>query len=480
MNRHKNLFTAMAVIATCNLMALGANPEVEKILAASPGSTGTMSHFPVPFIYAEWEAPVVKRYGRMSLAKFNQRLYEDLPPFKAENQPVPVNSELAPLMEKDKSAATELALQALASYAYKPVWSVIAATERIRCEKFVQPLITIAHNDPNATDRAFALKELAQYRNALALEQLHESLFDDSQSVRMLVVELLSVRGDQSGDPAILSSDRLLNPFRMFFMENALKRIFPDGSVQPSTFFNMELPDQIKLVRKKAPELLDQFLQLAEKYKEKPLASLTLFSMGTDEQAQSALKVLSAELVKQGKQPDRFHGSSFYVRSSIISCLQEATGAKYQMIEQLFLQQSSSYSPDRDIILLALAYSLNHSTDPSVLEKLAAIRNIKTDNYDLYVGAAEALTNSHSKEAFPSLLHILSLKREPFCTVATRDLKKLTGLSTPGTPEDLGMLHNLGVPEGNLDIDKALKFWTDWWQHHKDSLTYDKTTGKFR
>ena len=446
--------------------------DVNKVFAASPTSVGTHSHFPVPFIYSDWQKQVENRYGRMSLAQYNERLYEDLPPFKAEDLAVPENRVLATLIKLNPAYAAKVMQSALASSPKKPQWSIIAATKKLHNSQFVAPLINIAKTDPNATDRAFAVRALSTYPDQTAHCTLESALFDDSQSVRMLAVQLLG-RGQTAipSDIAIALPDGLINPFRMYFSESAFLRLLP-GHKQ-GEYPQLEWPQVMDLLRSNQQTNIEAFTKLAEQNKQKTAASVALFVLGTPAQAETALKNIEKVLLEQGRRPDVYHSPDFFLRMMMISCFMETRGEKFAMLEKTFVRNVDSYSPDREMLLLAIAYGLGKTQNPTVIEKLASLRNIKTDNYDVYCAAASALAEAKSEKAFPSLIHILSLKREPFCTVATWRLRDLTGLETPGTPPDYGMLHNIGIPEEKLDIEKALRFWKNWYKTNETSLRFD-------
>ncbi|MBT9583726.1 hypothetical protein IV102_10265 [bacterium] len=124
------------------------------------------------------------------------------------------------------------------------------------------------------------------------------------------------------------------------------------------------------------------------------------------------------------------------------------------------------YSAAKEPLLIALAYAMGPLKHQPAVPVLARFRDLQTNNYDVYTSAALSLAQMRSDEAYPSLLHVLELKRRPFSDLACENLEELTGLTTPGKPKNLGVLHNLGLPEEEQYLTKAAQFWRQWLKEH--------------
>jgi hypothetical protein len=422
-----------------------------------------MSHFPVPFIYSEWEDEVDERYGRMSLARFNKHLFEDLPPARAEDQTVPANPVLNKLLKEDRELASAVILAALAGDPAQPQWSVAAACAGIESELVVPALVLIAGSDPDDTDRAFALRELARRGGPAAKKALISTIFGDSKSLRLLALEWL---GGGACDLTVLIPTQLMNPFHYLFFESALNRLLPEQ--KPEAFFPLSAGQRRMLVEAAHPQHVRSFLELARQRASQPFAALVLLTLGNQAEQRASLASLEAVLLEQGTGADEYHSPEFWLRAQIIECLRGSERAVKMAVSERFRHHLDAHSPQREMLLVSFAYALNEPLGSEAEVALARVRTLETDNLDLILGAAMSLAAMESEQAVPSLIDVLSTKRRPFAMVAIKTLESLTGVAAPDRPEDLGILHKVGLPQDQWDFDAALAFWEQWYREHKD------------
>jgi formylglycine-generating enzyme required for sulfatase activity len=450
---------------------------IERIYAATPASTVGFSHFPVPMIYADWEAEVVSRFGRMSLAGANQHLYEDLPPAKAENDPVPENAVLAKLFAEDAGRAAKVLVAALDGDAGRPQWSLIAACPKVSGDGPVEPLVRIAGKDPSATDRAFALKELARRGGARAGEALLAAILDDNQSVRLIAAHGLARTGDAMGDMIVLTPLAPKNPFHLLILEKALGRVLPGTDVRQ--FVGLDWHDRHAKVRTAKPALSERFRKWMLENRDRPFGAMMTWLLGTEEQAAEALVALEALLLAQGGRPDTYHSPDFWMRAAVIQAFLPSRAGRRKLLAELLAKHVSRFGEKNAPIVIVLSYVFERCREPSAVPHLAKVRSLATRTPDVYMAAAAGLKGQRSEEAFPSLVHVLSLGKEPFATLAVRHLEELTGVTTPGKPRDVGALGNLGLPQEPLDIGRSHLFWREWYGAQRGRLKLDRASGRF-
>lgn len=420
----------------------------------------------VPAIYLDWEKGTIERFGKASINSYYRKLKEDLRPHKKIGVAIPRNQILASLIKTNPEKAREIMLKALTAEPSKHQWSIINETIKTRDNRFIKPLKNIALNDPQSSDRAFAIKAIASYGSEVAKPILKAALFDDNQSIRLMAMELCSTAGITFGDIGILNTSKLYNPFRMYFMSTALARL---GIKEKDTrFFRADLSKQLASVKKAKPNLIAEYVKEASHHANKPAAAMALFLLGDKKQAKSAVPVLKKVLLDQAKKPDVYHSPAFFLRTSIICCFQAAPPDRLELLESLFVETIDNYSPKKEMLLQSLAYSLGNTKRPEIIAKLASIRKIKTNNYDLYYSAASSLAKAKSKEAYPALVKLVSKGREPFARLSSRDLEKLTGLNAPRVlpPSfafSLGMISSQG---GNRK-----EFWQDWYEKNRVKMS---------
>lgn len=374
-------------------------------------------------VYEPWLGRVLSKYGAGQMRRFARHLSEDL----------------APTLEKSEYSVGLTLSEALAKDRSFQQWPALRQAAYRKLEPQVLAKISeLAKDDPDATDRAWAYRLLA---HAKLTEALLPGLFDKSTSNRLLVMELLS---SPVGDMTILLPSRPLNVFHYYFLENGMKRCSLEAS--PGTFFALNAKQRAK---KLETSHLASYLELARRHKTKPIAAGVLLLLGTGDEAKQALNVLVEELVAQGAREDDFHGPDFWLRGDIIQILGQCPQPK--LLAGLLDKALDSYSKEKEMLLLALAYALDEADAPSAAPALSRIKALKTDNYDLYLAGALALSKYDPDEAKVSLLHVLSLKRQPFVTMALRRLEKMTGIVTPGWNNS----------ELFPDPDSAFKFWSE-------------------
>ena len=243
-----------------------------------------------------------------------------------------------------------------------------------------------------------------------------------------------------------LMPSRPLNVFHFKFLENALQRRLPD--VSPAEFFAMQSAERATKVD---PQHLERYLAMARENKNRPMAASVLFLFGTQAEQIEAIEVIKTVLLAQGNQADVYHGPDFWLRGDLIQVL--ANHPRPEMLSKLFQQTMSDYKKDDEMFLLALAYAMEYSKSPvpGAADQLSRIKELDTDNYDLYLAAALALSRQDPSAAKKSLLHVLSLQRQPFASMALLRLEKLTGEKTPGW----------GESDLHPDPRNAYKFWRD-------------------
>lgn len=453
--------------------------HVEAIYAASPTSTDTarFSHFPVPLVYAEWEAEVMERFGRMAIAATNRHLYQDLPPIKAEDEGVPSNPAIEKLFSEGETHAAEILLAALGADPARPQWSLIAALARVPGDAPVEALVRIAAADPDPTDRAFAVKDLARRGGPKAKKALRAALLDDHQSVRLLAAQGLGALGDGLGDMALLTPIRPENPFQLLFLEKALGRVIPGADVWE--FIRLGWRDRYEKVKTAKPALVNAYRNRVVDSRDRPFGAMMTWLLGTEGQAARALAALEDVLLSQGRRPESLNSPEFRLRTVIIQALRQSSDARGQLLAALLAKHLADFSEEKAPLVIALAYTFESCRVPDVVPHLARIRDLKTANPDVYMAAGAGLAGQKSEEAFPSLVHVLGLGKEPFATVAVRHLERLTGLETPGKPRDVGALGNLGLPQDPLDVGRAHRFWKEWYEATQGRLVLDPATGRF-
>jgi len=450
---------------------------IERIYGASPESTVGVSHFPVPMIYADWEAEVVSRFGRMSLAGANRHLYEDLPPTKAENDAIPENAVLARLFTEDGARAAKVLVEALGADPHRPQWSLIAACPRVPGDGPVEALIRIAGKDPSATDRAFALKELARRGGEMSKRALLAALLDDNQSVRRIAAHGLAMVGDELGDMIALSPLELQNPFHLLLLDKALGRVLPGTDVRE--FLGLDWSERHAKVRAAKPALCERFRKWMLDHRDRSFGAMMTWLLGTEEQAAQALATLEALLLAQGGRPDTYHSPDFWMRAAVIQTLLPSRDGRGKLLAALLAKHVESFDEEKAPIVIVLSYVFEHCREPGAVPHLAKVRSLSTRTPDVYMAAAAGLRGQRSEEAFPSLAHVLGLGKEPFATLAVRHLESLTGVKTPGKPRDVAILGNLGLPREPLDIGRSHLFWREWYEASRGRLMLDPASGRF-
>ncbi|MHC4471499.1 MAG: SUMF1/EgtB/PvdO family nonheme iron enzyme [Planctomycetota bacterium] len=480
----RRTFFLGAVLIVCALapaVAVGLGGDdaalIERIYAATPESTAGFSHFPVPLIYADWEAEVVGRFGRMSLAGANRHLYEDLPPAKAENEPVPENTVLAKLFAEEEDRAARVLVAALGADPKRPQWSLIAACARVPGDGPVEALVRIAGNDPNSTDRAFAVKELFRRGGERSKEALLAALLDDNQSVRRVAAHGLAKIGEELGDMIVLSPLEPQNPFHLLFLEKALGRVLPGTDVRE--YVGLDWHDRHAKVRAAKPALCERFGKWMLDQRARPFGAMMTWLLGTEEQAVEALATLEALLFAQGGRPDTYHSPDFWMRAAVIQALLPSRDGRVKLLAALLAKHVGSFGEAKAPIVIVLSYVFERCREPSAIPHLAKVRSLSTRTPDVYMAAAAGLKGQRSEEALPSLAHVLGLGKEPFATLAVRHLESLTGLNTPGKPRDVGMLGKLGLPQEPLDIQRSHLFWREWYEASRGRLKLDPASGRF-
>ena len=353
-------------------------------------------------LYEPWLGDTIRGYGSKNFIRFAKSLAEDLPP----------------------------TLEQLTT-PFDP-WRALSDSELDALDISLR-----SESDPSVRGRIY--RTLAAHGRK---ESLRYGLFDNYHSNRWLCMELLQ---EPASDMTLLLPSRPLNVFHFKFLEGALERRLPKQS--PSEFF--ALPSAERAQRVSGADLR-QYLALARKEKSRPLAAAVLFLFGTSSEQSQATEVIRNELIQQGDRPDVYHGSDFWLRGDLLMVL--SNHPRPEELGQLFRQTLAEYSKENEMFLLALAYALDYSeaSVPGVAEDLSRVKDLSTDNYDLYLAAALALSRQDPVAGKESLLHVLSLQRQPFATMAILRLEKLTGKRTPGW----------GESDLHPDPEAALKFWS--------------------
>jgi hypothetical protein len=405
----------------------------------------------------------------------------------------PENKYLQDLLHRDKNYGLLVINAMLNADPKKPQWSAIAALNGVQSLEIENLLRKIALNDPDRTDRAFALRELGSYSDKESESTLVKGVFDDWPTIRLFCVELLAARGHHKVDPIALIPYRMGNAFTMYFSQCALLRLMPKltpadifqvndknafglSFVSAGTFLKLPIPEQIAQLKKVSPNAVDSYLEIALQNEHNAAVLESLFVLGSEQQANEAIKGLEKVLADQGKLKDY---DAFVARSSIIEAFQSSDASKRAILEREFVRVIDSYSEEDALLLTTLCYGLKGTSNQEVLKRLSEVKALKSKHFDLYVAAASTLADAHSKLAFPSLIQILTLKAEPFCTVAARRLHDLTGISGPGDAPNYGMLHNVGIPEFHGDDDKNYRFWSEWYADKEKHLKFEDKRGRF-
>jgi hypothetical protein len=478
--------------------------DVQKAFDAEPLRRALWSHFPVPLVFAPWEAVVTARYTRTGLMQFNETAYVDLPPCVGEqlqralqaDPENPHNAFLENLLKEDKTYASNVILAMLRADPRKRQWSAIDAIGGYRSEEIQKALIQIAGKDPDATDRAFALRQLADYDTKDAEDALLAGAFDERPSIRAFCMQLLARKGNFVVDPNALIRSRMTYAFPMYFREAALLRLLPQltakdifqheeadqfgfALVSNGPFLQKTTPEQIDATRAVAPQKLTTFTKLAAAHLPKLGAAEALYVLGDEASAKAAITVMKDVLVKQDTSPKKEEYNAFAVRTGIIEALQSGGITQQKLLAAELQAVLPAYDKSQDMWLIALCYGLEGTTDEQTLQALAQIKDLQVQQPDLYVGAAGTLAKANSPLAFPSLLHILSLKIEPFATVAGRTLTELTGIAGPGDARTDGVLEKIGVPTQWQNADTNYKFWQGWYEKNRHRLRFDGSRKKF-
>lgn len=422
---------------------------VDALYWATPGTTLFWQHDPVPFVYGPWQADVLGRYSRNLIVARNEQLFEDLPPYRPLDEPQPEHPLLA-------QAPLTLKIQALTARPEESQWALLA--EKRREPEWLAAARQVAEQDPSLTDRAFALISLADDVESRPL--LEGALFADSLSLRLLAGELLGSRGFTAGDAMAVLPLQIRHPFHLLFAHNQLKRM--NVSQSYGAWSRLDTAERRKGLPAAA---ISSYLEAAERHGEQPAAALALYSLGSPAQARQALKALCRTLLAQGQEPDVYHSPAFWLRGDIILAWRSRPDQGDALVS-LLQENLQAYAPEREPILIALAYAMGPLQQRASIPTLARFRDLKTDNYDVYTSAALSLAEMKAGEAYASLLHVLELKRRPFSELACQNLEELTGVTTPGKPKDMGILTHLGLPEEHQDLEKAAAFWRRWLKEH--------------
>lgn len=258
---------------------------------------------------------------------------------------------------------------------------------------------------------------------------------------------------------AVLSF-QVRHPFHLLFAENQLKRL--GVSLRYREWSKLTTAERLKSLPAPA---LTRYLEAAERYQQYPAAALVKYSLGSQAQANQALKPLCQTLLAQGQEQDEYHSEAFWLRGDIILAWRSRPD-QAEALSILLKENLRSYTPQREPLLIALAYAMGPLKQTAAIPTLAQFRQLQTDNYDLYTSAALSLAQMGADEAYASLLHVLELKRRPFSDLACENLEQLTGVTTPGKPKDMGILNNLGLPEEHQDLEEAATFWRQWLKEH--------------
>lgn len=463
------------------------NKSVKKVLEATPEEyqQPIIGHYPVPYIYEEWIQEVIERFDVTSIAQFNEHLYEDIPPCKNIHPPsegFPENSVLQELINTDPELATKVVLKILSTEQTESKLLAIDACQHLTSSEFTNHLVYITRKALNRTDRAFAYREIVRRQELDLGEILKEGLFDDYHSIRLLCMEWLVDTDVQVGDYTIIVPIQPRNPFHYYFLERALSRLLPGTAFE--NFFNQPHRQQVEMLHQKNGIGLTEYLNLALHYRYKPFASMVIYLLGNEEQAIDAIRVLEQELLEQGRQrqkqqKDKYHSQGFWVGTDMIQAFQAGSQNRLDYLVRLLSKHVQEYSPEKDKLLSALTYVFQFAPHPKVEQTLVEMQNLKTDYYDLYMGAAAGLAGLKSPQAFPALLKILLDERQPFASLAIKHLETLTGIETPDKPDDLGILHNIGLPKIPISPERAYKFWHNWYQKNKDNLKFDDNKQQF-
>ncbi|MCA9779319.1 MAG: hypothetical protein KC800_21480, partial [Candidatus Eremiobacteraeota bacterium] len=351
--------------------------------------------------YEPWLGETIRQYGSRNFGRFATSLAEDL----------------APTLEQVKSAPNP--------------WRNLS-------DQQLDNLADTLTTEPDPSRRALGYRTLAAHNRP---ETLRAGLFDNYHSNRWLCMELLK---EPEGDMVALMPSRPLNVFHFRFLENALRRTLPDAS--PSEFFALQSSERAATV--KAADL-ERYLALARQFKKLPMAASALFLFGTPAEQREAIETIKQVLLAQGNHTDVYHGPDFWLRGDLIQVL--ANHPRPETLSELFRQTMAGYKKDDEMFLLALAYAMEYSKSPApgAADELSRVRDLDTDNYDLYLAAALALSRQDRGEGEKSLLHVLSLQRQPFVSMALLRLEQLAEERTPGW----------GEADLHPDPEAAYSFW---------------------
>lgn len=463
------------IVAFCLFVSTLASAQdlVEEAFEMTPGRTDLAAHGRVPLVYSAWEREVAERYGPYALARYQDALKEDLPPHRGAGKDSPTNPVLSYWLKTEPAKGKALILALLRAKPERPQWSAAQLCHGIEDPALNPLLAEIATVDPQPVDRAQALLALSA-RKAPELEHVVKSaIFDESFSVRLLALEL----AQEPPDIPLLYAVFPRNPFHFLFLEKALAKRLP--GVKVGKFFALSPQRRLELLESRHPGARESVLETLRAQPEGPVSDCLLYLLGDEEERSRSWARLETLLLDHGTKPEVYHSPEFWVQAEIISTLSKTgEGGKQPLVESLH-RNLADFSQDKEVLILALAYAFQKLKVPEVEADLARIRTLKAKRGDLYQSAATGLAGMRSREAFPSLIHALSLNKHPFTVVSVQLLEKLTGIKTPGKPEDLGVLHNLGLPKQELDGQGAYEFWRDWYSKNKDKLLYDATLDLF-
>lgn len=467
------------LIVVANVTLAQDDAVISALYQASPGDTEAtqFSHHPVPFAYMSWASEVTKTLGLGSLAQCNRHLAEDLPPIAAAGDDAPPqNPELEARLTANPAEARRIAVAALTHDPARAQWSIIQGLHEYDAPELRSALEQVCLHDPDPTDRAFAMKALAARWSPESQRVLRERLFDPYHSVRLMAMELLGTHQDTTGDGLVLLPLQVMNPFQFLFFQHALARALPGQNA--GEFLGLSPSERLARLGADAAGV-SAYLKAARTDPNRPVAALALYALGSEEEAEAALAVLERILIDQGTRPDVFHSPDFWLRGDIIEVMGSTPQNHGERLSRMLERQWGADPTQRAFVLVALGYALERCPHAAAEAHLAKYRSLQTENFDLYLSGALGLTSLRSKEAFPSLLHVLGLKKQPFFRLAMDRLEQLTGVETPGKPEDFGALHNIGIPRESINMDTAEKFWSDWYREHGGKLKYDPKRDRF-
>lgn len=480
MSNIKIIILSLVIFSIFPVQNKSAVPDslLQKAFESAPCKGDLASHFPIPLVFAEWEDTVTKVYGRNMLAKCNEHIYRDLPPCKAERVPIPKNDFLDSIISKNSALAREIILAGLNTPPEQDQWTFINACKDLKDSAFIGPLIKIAASDPFKTDRAFAYLVLSKYSFSGKNEILRGGLFDNYATIRLLCMELLKNEGDSLYYIAAINPTYLKNPFQMFFYDNSYKILFPNEKNRK--FTRKPYNEKVGILKERIGESVPYIIDLANKYNKKPYAQMILYIYGSDEEKKNALTYFTRLLIEHGKLKDSFWSDEFWIRNDLIETLTLNDEKYLREILSIIDNTISAYSKEKDQLLITLCYVFNFCKISGVPEVLKKISSIKNAHPDLYLAAAQSLAFQKSKYAFTMLLQVMNMKKMPFFELAMNHMEELTRITTPGKPEDQGILHNIGLPKEEYKYDEIIKFWENWYNENTEKLYLDDSDGIFK